>query len=51
MACYELDLIGQKNQSNRVSDWDMDEYSEILDFKCKPISLSQEEDKQHLFKL
>lgn len=34
MACYELDLIGQKNQSNRVSDWDMDEYSEILDFKC-----------------
>lgn len=34
MACYELDLIGQLNQSNRASDWDMDEYSEIEDFKC-----------------
>lgn len=35
MACYELDLIGQATQlNNRVSDWDMDEYSEIEDFKC-----------------
>lgn len=35
MACYEFDLIGQSTQlRNRVSDWDMDEYSEIEDFKC-----------------
>ena len=34
MACYEADLYGQKSKQNRVSDWNMEDYSEILDFQC-----------------
>ena len=34
MACYEADLCGQVSRQNRVSDWNMEDYSEILDFQC-----------------
>ena len=33
MACYEADLYGQESKQNRVSDWNMEDYSEILDFQ------------------
>ncbi len=34
MACYEADLYGQVSRQNRVSDWNMEDYSEIQDFQC-----------------
>ena len=34
MACYEADLYGQESRQNHVSDWNMEDYSEILDFQC-----------------
>lgn len=34
MACYEADLYGQESRQNRVSDWNMEDYSEIQDFQC-----------------
>lgn len=34
MACYEADLLGQVRRQNSVSDWSMEDYSEILDFQC-----------------